>query len=167
MAISNDKITMKGNPVEISGTALKVGDALPLFTLTGVDLQDLKAESLKGKPLVVSVIPSIDTPVCETQTRKFNEAMSKLADKLTLLTVSRDLPFAFKRWCATEGIDAILCASDYKYRSFGKAFGVDIENLGLLARAVFAFDKEGVLKHVEYVSEVTNEPDYDAVLKSI
>lgn len=164
MAISNDKITLQGNPVEVSGSALKLGSTVPQFTLSGTDLKDVNSSHFAGKKLVISVIPSIDTPVCENQTRKFNEVMSKRADELNFLTVSRDLPFAFKRWCAAAGLENILCASDYKYRSFGKAFGVDIENAGILARAVFVADADGKITHLEYVSEIAEEPNYDAVL---
>ncbi len=167
MATTNDKITLQGNPVEVSGAALKVGDSLPAFTVSGIDLKDINNAQFRDKPLVISVIPSIDTPLCEIQTKKFNEVMASKSDTVSLLTVSRDLPFAFKRWCAAEGVENITCASDYKYRSFGKAFGVDIENMGILARAVFVADKNGKITHVEYVSEISKEPDYDAVLSLI
>jgi thiol peroxidase len=164
MAKTNDSITLQGNPVEISGKALKEGDSLPAFKLSGVDLGDIDDSMFRNKPLVISVLPSIDTPVCEKQTKKFNELMSDKTDAVTLLTVSRDLPFAFKRWCAAQGAEGLVFGSDYKYRTFGKAFGVDVENAGILARAVFVADSSGKITHVEYVSEISEEPDYEAVL---
>jgi thiol peroxidase len=167
MAQTNDSITLHGSPVEVSGASLKAGDTLPAFTLSNTDLQDTKSTDYAGKVLVVSVIPSIDTPVCQVQTRQFNEAIDALPDNVVVLTVSRDLPFAQKRWCGAEGIEKVVCASDYKYRSFGKAFGVDIENIGLLARAVFVADASGKLVYVDYVSEISEEPRYDEVKKAV
>src|SRR5690606_39247815 len=122
---------------------------------------DTSNKDYEGKVLVISVIPSIDTPVCQVQTKRFNEEVSKLSGNVCVLTVSRDLPFAQKRWCAAEGIDQVICASDYKYRTFGKAFGVDIENIGLLTRALFVVSPEGKISYVDYVSEVGDEPNYD------
>jgi thioredoxin-dependent peroxiredoxin len=167
MAQTNKAITLHGSPVEVSGTPLKVGDTLPAFTLSNTDLQDIKSTDYSGKVLVISVIPSIDTPVCQVQTRQFNEAIDSLSENVVVLTVSRDLPFAQKRWCAAEGIEKVVCASDYKYRSFGKAFGVDIENIGLLARAVFVADASGKLVYVDYVPEISEEPSYDEVKKAV
>lgn len=167
MANSNEKITMHGNPLEVSGTSLKVGDQIPSFTLSNKELKDTSNKDYEGKVLVISVIPSIDTPVCQVQTKKFNEEISKLSGNVCVLTVSRDLPFAQKRWCAAEGIDQVVCASDYKYRTFGKAFGVDIENIGLLARAIFVVNPDGKISYADYVSEIGEEPNYDEALETV
>ncbi|HMO16790.1 MAG TPA: thiol peroxidase [Oligoflexia bacterium] len=167
MAETNQKITLHGNPIEVSGKSLKVGDKLPDFLLSNQDLKDSKLSDYSGKILVLSVVPSIDTPVCQVQTRRFNEEAIKLSDKVAILTISRDLPFAQKRWCGAEGIERIECLSDYKYRSFGKSYGADIENIGLLARAIFIADSSQVLRYVDYVDEISHEPDYDSVIRVI
>jgi thioredoxin-dependent peroxiredoxin len=167
MATTNENITLQGNPVGISGASLKVGDTLPSFKLSGVDLQDIDSSRFQGKPLVISVLPSIDTDVCAAQTKRFNELMSGKSESVSLLTVSRDLPFAFKRWCAAEGVEGLTYGSDHKYRTFGRAFGVDVENAGILARAVFVADKDGKITHLEYVSEISQEPDYELVLSKV
>ncbi|HRX87306.1 MAG TPA: thiol peroxidase [Phycisphaerae bacterium] len=157
-------ITFKGGPMTLLGPEIKVGDKLPAFKVTGQDLADITPEKYAGKVLVISVVPSIDTPVCATQTRKFNEQAAKLSDAVRILTVSLDLPFAAKRFCAAEGISAVETGSDYKHQQFGTDFGVKIKELGLLCRAVFVVDKGGKVVHAEYVKEATNEPDYEAAL---
>ncbi|MFP4382388.1 MAG: thiol peroxidase [Candidatus Sumerlaeia bacterium] len=159
-------VTFKGDPLTLVGPELKIGDKAPAFKLVGNDLSDVSPDLYPGKLLVLSVVPSIDTSVCATQTRKFNEQASDLSDDVVILTVSMDLPFAFGRFCAAEGIDQVVTASDYKYRSFGEAYGVYIKELGLLTRAVFVVDKDGVIRHAEYVPEVTDEPDYQAALSA-
>jgi thioredoxin-dependent peroxiredoxin len=164
---SNANITFKGGKITIIGNCLKEGDSLPSFQLTGNDLKDISNESFHGKKLVVSVVPSLDTPVCSLQTKHFNQDAAKLAPDCAILTVSMDLPFAQKRFCAAEGVSNVVTASDYKYRTFGFAYGVFIEELGLLSRAVFVADAAGKIRHVEYVQEVTSEPDYNAALKAL
>jgi thiol peroxidase len=126
-------------------------------------LSDVTNAAFAGKVLVVVSIPSIDTPVCATETKKFNQEASALSDDVVIAIVSRDLPFAFKRWCGAEGVSKVVTLSDFKHRSFGKQFGVELPDLGLLARAVFVADKSGKIVHVDYVSEVADEPDYTAV----
>jgi thiol peroxidase len=159
-------ITFKGGPMTLLGTELKVGDKLPAYKLTGTDMSDITNDHFAGKVLVVSVVPSLDTPVCATQTRKFNEQAAKLNDGIRILTVSLDLPFAAKRFCAAEGISAVVTASDFKHQQFGTSFGVKIKELGLLTRAVFVADRQGKVVHVEYVKEATQEPDYDKALEA-
>ena len=159
--------TFKGKPMTLIGPALKAGSEAPHFTLTANDLSDLPREAYSGRPLVISVVPSLDTPVCATQTRTFNQRATQLADDVVVLTVSMDLPFAQKRFCGAEGIERVVTASDYKHRSFGPAFGVLIKELGLLARSVFVVDRKGKVVYTQYVPEVTHEPDYDAALTAV
>jgi len=130
-------------------------------------ISDLRCAAYHGKILVLSVVPSLDTPVCATQTRTFNQRATQLGQDVTVLTVSMDLPFAQKRFCGAEGIERVVTASDYKHRAFGAAFGVLIKELGLLARAVFVLDRQGQVVHAEYVPEVTHEPNYDAALAAV
>jgi thiol peroxidase len=167
MAKSNEKITMKGNPLKVEGRCLEEGMQLPQFTLTGGDLADVSNDKFKGKVLVLVSIPSIDTPVCAIETKRFNQEASALSDDVVIAAVSRDLPFAYKRWCAAEGVSRVVGLSDFKHHSFGKAFGVELPDLGILARAVFIADKSGKVVHVDYVSEVAEEPDYAAALAAI
>jgi thiol peroxidase len=167
MTERNDVITFQGKPLTLIGPALKVGGQAPHFALTANDLSDLRCEAYHGKVLVLSVVPSLDTPVCAMQTRTFNQRATQLAKDVVVLTVSMDLPFAQKRFCGAEGIERVITASDYKHRSFGPAFGVLIKELGLLARAVFVLDRKGKVLHAEYVPEVTQEPNYDAALTAV
>jgi len=164
---SNQNITFKGSPLKVSGSELKEGAKLPAFKLTTPDMQDLESSAFQGKKLVVCSVPSLDTPVCATETKRFNEEAAKLSDDVEILIVSRDLPFAQSRWCGSEGIESVKTASDYKYRTFGSLFGVEAEEMALLARAVFVFDREGILRHVEYVGEIAAEPQYDQALKAL
>jgi len=167
MATDNSKITFKNEPIKVSGKSLSVGDKLPEFKLTGLDLSDVTASKFDGKILCISVVPSIDTPVCQTQTAVFNEKIAPLADSVAVLTVSMDLPFAQKRWCGAEGVEFVTMASDYKYHQFGEQFGVKLDSLGLLARAVIVADPKGKVAYVEYVDEVTSEPNYDKAIEAI
>ena len=161
------EITFKGNPLTLVGPKFQVGSQAPHFTLTANDLSDLRDDAYRGKVLVISVVPSLDTPVCAVQTRTFNQQATRLAQDVVVLTVSMDLPFAQKRFCGAEGIDRVVTASDYKYRTFGEAFGVLIKELGLLTRAVFVLGRQGEAVHVEYVPEVTQEPNYDKALAAV
>jgi len=159
--------TFKGNPLTLVGTELKVGDQAPSFKLVGNDLSDVDSGSFRGKVRVLSVAPSLDTPVCATQTRTFNKEAVNLSDELVILSVSGDLPFALARFCGAEGIEHVVTASDYKYGTFGEAYGVYVRELGLLARAVFVIGKDDKIAHAEYVGEVTHEPDYEAALTAV
>jgi thioredoxin-dependent peroxiredoxin len=160
-------ITFKGNPMTLLGGEIKVGAATPVFTLTANDLSPIKHDDFKGKVLVVVTVPSVDTPVCAVETRRFNSNAAGLSGDVRILVASMDLPFAQKRFCAAEGIDRVTTASDYKDHQFGPAFGVRINELGLLTRAVFVFDKKGKCTYAEYVKEVTQEPNYDAALAAV
>jgi thiol peroxidase len=160
-------VTFKGSPMTLIGPEIKVGDEAPHFKLVGNDLGDVECTSFHGKVRVLSVAPSLDTPVCATQTRTFNKEAAGLSEDVAILGVSLDLPFALKRFCGAEGIERVITASDYKYRQFGEAYGVLIRELGLLARAVFVINREGKVIYAEYVSEVTSEPDYAAALNAV
>ena len=160
-------VTMKGNPLPLSGTPVSVGDKAPDFTVVDNGLAPVKLSSFLGKVLVVSAVPSLDTPVCDRETRRFNEEADKLGDDVAVLTVSMDLPFAQKRWCGAAGITRVITLSDHRSAEFGNAYGVLLENLRLLARAVFVIDRTGVVQQIEIVPEVTDEPDYDRVLAAV
>ncbi len=166
MENNNVKITFAGNPMPLAGKEIKVGDQAPDFVAVGNDLSPVKLSDFKGKTCLISVFPSIDTEVCAAQNRKFNEAASK-HDDIAIISISADLPFAQKRFCGTEGIDKTINISDHKDMDFGAKYGFIMQPLRLLARGVVVIDKQGVVKHVEYVPEVTNEPDYAAALKVV
>ncbi|MGC5326712.1 thiol peroxidase [Brevibacillus sp. SYSU BS000544] len=156
-------ITFKGNPVTLVGNEVKVGDQAPDFTVLANNLTPVTLNDSKGTVRVISVVPSLDTGVCDQQTRRFNEEAAKL-DGVTILTVSVDLPFAQSRWCGAAGIDKVQTLSDHRDLSFGTAYGVVIKELRLLARAVFVVDANDKVVHVEYVNEVTTHPDYEAAI---
>lgn len=158
-------ITFKGNPVTLLGNEVKVGDKAPNFTVLANDLSEVSLADSKGQVRLISVVPSIDTGVCDAQTRRFNEEAAKL-DNVKILTVSVDLPFAQKRWCAAAGIENVQTVSDHRDLSFGEAFGVTIQELRLLARAVFVVDSNDTVTYVEYVSEATDHPDYEAAVEA-
>lgn len=160
-------ITFKNSPVTLLGTEVKVGDKAPNFSVLANDLSPVTLDDTAGKVRLISVVPSLDTGVCDQQTRKFNEAAAELGENVVVLTVSVDLPFAQKRWCAAAGIENVQTVSDHRDLSFGQAYGVAIEELRLLARAIFVVDAEGNVTYVEYVSEATNHPDYDAAIAAV
>ncbi len=157
-------ITMKGNPLTLVGTAVQVGQAAPDFSVVANDLSEVKLSDYKGKVVILSVVPSLDTGVCDTQTRRFNEAAGQLSDDIVILTVSMDLPFAQARWCGAAGVEQVITVSDYQQADFGTQYGLLIKGLRLLARAVLVVDAKGVIQHEQLVPEVTTEPDYDAAL---
>lgn len=162
------KVTFKGNPVTLLGGEVSVGAEAPAFKVVNNALQPVTHESLKDKVTVISVVPSLDTPVCEIQTKKFNEEIAKISGPVQLYTVSLDLPFAQKRFCAANKTDKVVALSDYQDRSFGPAWGVQMkDSIKLLTRSIFVTDKKGVVRHAEYVAEVTKEPDYEAALKAV
>ncbi|MBM7584959.1 thiol peroxidase [Bacillus pakistanensis] len=156
-------ITFKGNAVTLLGSEVKVGDTAPNFTVLANDLSEVTLDDSKGSVRLISVVPSIDTGVCDAQTRKFNEAAAGL-DNVKVLTVSVDLPFAQKRWCGANGIENVQTLSDHRDLSFGEAYGVHIQELRLLARAVFVVDSNDKVTYVEYVSEATDHPNYDGAI---
>lgn len=161
-------VTFKGNPVTLVGPQLKVGDKAPDFkTLKGLDAVSLADTPAKAR--MFSVVPSLDTPVCSTQTKKFDDGLKAIGDKVASYTVSLDLPFAQKRFCSESGVSTMTTLSDVHNHSFGENWGVLIEGLPLplLTRSVFVVDKSGTITYVEYVPEVTSEPNYDAALKAL
>ncbi|MCC7492950.1 MAG: thiol peroxidase [Fimbriimonadaceae bacterium] len=160
-------VLFKGNPMHLVGPALTVGQPVPDVTCTKVDFSPVAASSLLGKVVLVSVTPSVDTPVCDLQAKRFNEAAAALGAGVVVANVSLDLPPALKRWCSANGADNLVAVSDYRDRAFGTAWGVLIDELKLLARAVFVVDREGHLAYQEIVPEVTNHPDYDAALAAV
>ena len=160
-------VTMKGNPVELAGGEVNVGDPAPEFQAVGTDLQPVGLSACAGKVVVICAVPSLDTPVCDTEIRRFNEEAKALGDGVAVVAISTDLPFAQARWCGAAGADAIVPVSDHRDVSFGRAYGVLLEDLRLLARAVFVIDAEGVVRHTQVVPEITAEPDYDAVLEAV
>ena len=160
-------IKMKGNPLTLIGKELKVGERAPDFETLDNDLAPVNLTSFIGKVCVITTVPSLDTPVCDMETRRFNEEAGRLSSDVRILTISMDLPFAQKRWCGAAGVDKIVTLSDHRNASFGIAYGVLIKELRLLARAVFVLDREGIIRYIQMVKEVADEPDYDAVLEAV
>jgi thioredoxin-dependent peroxiredoxin len=159
-------VTLKGNPVNLVGKELKVGDAAPKFTLQNNALADVTLDSLAGKTVIIASVPSLDTPVCHAETKKFNDQAKEMPN-IPVLVVSNDLPFGAKRWCGAEGVDNVQTLSDHRTAEFGKAYGVLISGGPLdrcLARAIFVVKPDGKLGYVEYVKEITEHPNYDAAL---
>ena len=164
--IRSGAVTLKGGPVDLAGPELTVGDVAPDFTLQDADLGDVTLASGAGKTRIIATIPSLDTPTCHTETKRFNEAVAGL-DNIEVLCVSMDLPFVQKRWCGAEGVENVTCLSAQRCTQFGEDYGVLISGGPLdriLARAVFVINGDGQLTHVEYVSEIADEPNYDAAL---
>lgn len=160
----NGIITFKGGALTLVGPEIKIGSQAPDFTCLDQGLQPVKLSSFKGQTVIISSVPSLDTPVCEIQTKKFNQEASSLNAKV--LTISMDLPFAQKRFCDAFKIQNVLTLSDYKDHQFANAYGLYIKELGLLARAVLVIDASGKISHVEIVKEVTQEPNYTAALEN-
>jgi thiol peroxidase len=157
---------MKGQPLTLLGDGLKVGDKAPNFEVIANDLSQVKFSSFRGKVCIISSVPSLDTGVCDMMTRRFNEEAGGLGQDVAVLTISMDLPFAQKRWCGAAGVKNVQTLSDHREASFGKAYGVLIKGLRLLARAVFVVDKQGIIRYTEIVAELTNEPNYEAAIKA-
>ncbi len=160
-------ITRRGNPLTLMGDELRVGDAAPEFVVLDNDLSPVTLSSFRGKVCIISSVPSLDTPVCDMETRRFNEEAGRLGDEVVILTISMDLPFAQKRWCGLAGVDKVTTLSDHREAAFGKAYGVLIKELRLLARALFVVDREGRIQYIQLVKELTEEPDYEAVLDAL
>jgi thiol peroxidase len=159
-------VTMKGNPVTLTGKEVKPGDPLPKFTALGNDLKPVSSADFAGKVLVLASVPSLDTQVCDLETRRFNQEAANLGDGVRVLVVSMDLPFAQRRWCGAAGIDRVVTLSDHREASFGKAFGVLMKESRLLARAVFVAGRDGKVAYVQIVPEIGKEPDYAPVLEA-
>lgn len=159
--------TMRGNPLTLLGEERKPGDHLPNFTVVDTSLKPVTAADTRGKIRIFSVVPSLDTPVCDMQTRRFNEEAGRLGDRVKVLTVSMDLPFAQKRWCGAANVTNVQTLSDYKTGEFGVAMGTLIKELRLESRAIFVVDANDVIRYVEYVPEVGDAPNYDKALAAV
>jgi len=160
-------ITFKGNPFTLLGPELKAGDPAPDFTVVDNGLAPVSLATYSGKIKVISAVPSLDTPVCDMETRRFNQEAASLPKNVAVLTISLDLPFAQKRWCGAAGIDRVTTLSDYQERSFAQAYGVLIKELKLLSRSIFVIDATNTIRYIQHVPEVTSEPDYAAVLAAV
>lgn len=160
-------VAIKGNPLTLIGPELKVGYRAPDFTVLDADLKEVGLRDFAGKTKIISVTPSLDTPVCDMQARRFNQEAAKLPDTAVVFNISMDLPFAVSRFCTIAGIDTVKAYSDHKNASFGTAYGVLIKELRLLARPIFVIDKNDVIRYIEIVPELTNHPDYDRAMRAV
>jgi len=164
MVERKDQVTMRGNPITLLGSPVAASQAAPDATLVGNDLAEVKLSQFRGKTVLLLSVPSLDTPVCSLETRRFNEEAASLGDDVVVVTVSMDLPFAQKRWCGAEGIQRVVTLSDHRDAAFGTSYGVLIKGLRLLARSVWVIAPDGKVTYAELVKEVTKEPDYAAAL---
>ncbi|MFC5405698.1 thiol peroxidase [Cohnella soli] len=160
-------VSFKGNPITLVGPTLTAGETAPDFTLNKNLLETASLQDYAGKVKLISVVPSIDTGVCDAQTRRFNEEASKLGDNVVILTVSADLPFAQARWCGAAGVDRVVLLSDYKDNAFGKAYGVFIKEFHLDMRAIFVLDANNKITYVEVLNEMTEHPNYEAAVSAV
>lgn len=167
MSERNGACTFQGNPLTLIGPEVKVGDAAPDFALTANDLSPATLADYAGKVVVIAAVPSLDTPVCDMETRRFNSEAAALGDDVVILAVSMDLPFAQARWCGAANVEAVKTLSDHKDASFGENWGALIKELRLLTRAVFVIGKDGKVAYVEYLGEITEEPNYDGALAAV
>jgi thiol peroxidase len=164
MSERNGAATFLGNPLTLVGDEVKVGDKAPDFTLLKNDLSPASMADFAGKVLILTLVPSLDTPVCDTETRRFNSEAGALGEDVAILAVSMDLPFAQERWCGAAGVEAVETLSDHRDASMGEAYGALIKELRLLSRVVLVVDRAGIVTYVQYVKEISEEPDYDAAL---
>lgn len=160
-------VTFLGNPLTLLGPELKAGDAAPEFSALDTELNPKGLKDFAGRVLVLSAVPSLDTPVCDLQTRRFNAEAAALGEGVRILTLSMDLPFAQKRWCGATGVERLTTLSDHREASFGLAYGLLIKELRLLARAVLVVDQKGRIAYFQLVPEVTQEPDYEAAIQAV
>jgi thiol peroxidase len=160
-------VTAKGKPLMLVGTPVKVGEPAPDFEVIANDMSPVRLSSFRGKICLITSVPSLYTSVCDIETRKFNEQAGKFGDKVAVLTISMDLPFAQKRWCEAASVKNLQTLSDYRKAEFGLAFGVLIEETRLLARAVFIVDAEGTIRYIQIVDELSHEPNYDEAIKAL
>lgn len=167
--MSNSTTSFKGNTVQLSGKVPAVGSAAPDFKIVGADLSEVSLSSFKGKKVILNTFPSVDTPVCATQLKQFSSKLGN-RDDVVLLFASMDLPFAFGRFCAAEGVENAVTGSDFRFNEVGAKYGLTITDSvvkGLLARSVFVIDEEQTVVHAQLVPEITEEPDYDAALTAL
>ncbi|WP_042203389.1 thiol peroxidase [Paenibacillus camerounensis] len=159
--------TFKGNPITLVGPELKAGDSAPDFTVSKNLLENASLSDYAGKIKLISVVPSLDTGVCDAQTRRFNSEAAELGDDVVILTISTDLPFAQARWCGAAGIDRVITLSDHKEAAFGQAYGVLIKEFRLDMRSIFVIDKNNKLTYTEYLGEMSEHPNYDAAIAAV
>ncbi|MEO0588324.1 MAG: thiol peroxidase [Planctomycetota bacterium] len=162
-----EAITLKGNPMTLLGSELEVGQAAPAFALRAADMSVKSLDDYAGKVKVLVVVPSVDTPVCDTEVRRFNTEAADLSGDVAILSVSVDTPPALKRWCGAAGVEAVETLSDFYDHAFGTDYGVRIKEIGLLARAVFLLDKDNKVTYAQIVGEVAEEPNYAAALDAV
>lgn len=167
MAERKGLITIHGNPLTLEGQPVQAGMPAPDCELLDNDLNPVKISSFRGKMVILATVPSLDTPVCDFETRRFNDEAANLGPEVQILTVSMDLPFAQKRWCGAAGVEKLKTLSDHRQAEFGQAYGVLIKELRLLARAVFIIDREGTIRYYQLVQEVASEPNYDEILQAL
>ena len=167
MADRSGLVTVGGKPVTLVGQELKVGDVAPDVTVLGNEMDEVRLSSYRGKVCVISAVGSLDTPTCDVETRRFNAEAGKLGDDVIILTVSMDLPFAQKRWCGVASIDKVVTLSDHRDAAFGSAYGILVKESRLLARTIFVVDREGIVRYIQLVKELADEPDYDAVIAAV
>ncbi|GIO69027.1 thiol peroxidase [Paenibacillus sp. FSL M7-1455] len=159
--------TFKGNPITLIGPELKAGDQAPDFTVSKNLLEQATLKDFAGKIKLISVVPSLDTGVCDAQTRRFNEEASALGDNVVVLTISADLPFAQERWCGAAGVDRVITLSDHKDMSFGQAYGVHIKEFRLDMRSIFVVDQNDKITYVEYLKEMAEHPNYEKAVAAV
>jgi len=167
MSATASSVTLRGEPLALAGRPPPVGRPAPEAVLLDNDLNPVRLSAFGGRVLLLCAVPSLDTPVCDLEARRFNEAAAGLGDAVRVAVVSMDLPFAQKRWCGAAGADRVTSLSDHRDAAFGRAYGVLIENLRLLARALFVVDRDGVLRYAQIVPEISQEPDYEAALNAV
>lgn len=160
-------VTFKGEKLTVRGNVLEAGDKAPDFTLVANDLSNVTMQDSAGKVRLISVVPSLDTGICDAQTRRFNEEAANLGKQVSILTVSTDLPFAQKRWCGAAGVDQVQTLSDHKDMNFGEAYGTHVKELRIEQRAIFVVDGDNMIRYVEYVPEIAQHPDYEAALTAV
>ena len=160
-------VSIRGNPLTLVGNEVKVGDEAPDFVALANDLSPVSFSSFRGKLCILSSVPSLDTPVCNAQTRRLNQEAERLGPDVAILTISMDLPFAQKRWADAAGMNRVQTLSDHRDASFGTSYGLLVKELRLLARAVLVVDRDGAIRYVQLVREITDEPDYEAVLSAL
>jgi thioredoxin-dependent peroxiredoxin len=161
------KITFLGNPLTLTGTEKNIGEKADNFTVLDKELKEIGLKDFAGKIKLISVTPSLDTPVCDIQARRFNQEAAKLPDDVVVMNISMDLPFAISKFCTTAGIDKVKAYSDHRDASFGNAYGVLIKELRLLARSIFIIDRDDTIRHIELVPELSHQPDYDKALAEL
>ncbi len=162
-----ESYNFRNRAIKLIGPEIKIGDKAPAFTVLAQDFTEVGLDAVKGKPTVLASVPSLDTGVCDAETKRFNDEAAKLGDKVNFVVLSCDLPFVQKRWCGMANVDKARVYSDHRDRSFGQAYGVYVKETGFLWRAVFVLDKDGVVRHVEYVPEMGQHPNYDKILETV